>query len=105
MAENWMLADAEELSAESPDSFSIPSKEDRENLAEGDYAKLIFRYTHLDKNKDSKEPSGERMWVKISRKTADGYEGLLDNDPQVVTSLSAGDQIMFDAKHIIDFQH
>lgn len=105
MSGKWILANAEELSAESPDSFSIPEREKRENLSIGDYAKLVFRSINSDNSKESQQPSGERMWVKISKKTSDGYEGVLDNDPQVISTLSAGDLISFRPENVIDFQH
>lgn len=104
MSGKWILANAEILSAESSETFSIPSKKERENLLPGEYAKLIFRTSQSTEAGASQQPSGERMWVKITKRTPEGYDGLLDNDPQVISTLSAGDLISFRPENIVDFQ-
>lgn len=65
-------------------------------MATDTYAKLIF----LD---SANCPAGERMWVLVTRRLADGtYEGRLDNEPQCVRTVRPDDMVQFSPRHIID---
>ena len=56
-----------------PYTFEIPSKEERESVQPGNYAKIIV----LPKNNP-----GERIWVKVISKLSNGrYLGSFANDP------------------------
>lgn len=86
----YTLTDAEQRAAEHPLTFNIPTKQERENLLPGDFAKMIF-------------DERERMWVEVSAQTEDGgYHGCLDNNPIVVTYLRRGDVVTFYPKHVIE---
>jgi len=87
--EPFTLANTEELNELYPDTFEIPSVDERKNLQLFSFAKVIFNPT------DGERPS-ERMWVKVvSINKSGSYIGLLDNEPVVMTELTIGDTIKF----------
>jgi len=58
-----------------PDTFEIPTAEERFNLNPGDHVKLLFKPR-------TKDGIVERMWVKVYKRMKEGvYEGVLDSDP------------------------
>lgn len=76
-------------------TFIIPSRDVRESLSPGYFAKLIF-VAKLP-------PAGERMWVEITKKTRTGYIGILKNapvTPPLKDILLSGDEIVFGPEHI-----
>lgn len=95
--DGYDLADGEERAREHPDSFFIPSLEERENLKVGDAVKLIFEMHQPNQEYDA----FERMWVEITKVEDDYYVGFLDNNPEGEVSIKAGDIVVFQAKHII----
>ena len=60
--------------------------------------KLIFKF---ESTRDA-DPSGERMWVRITEIMNDKFKGVLDNDPYFISDLYYKDTIEFDHRHIID---
>jgi uncharacterized protein YegJ (DUF2314 family) len=45
----------------------------------------------------------ERMWVQVTGYTDDGYEGVLESDPQTAgVVLGPGDRVNFRPEHVID---
>ena len=91
----YTLDDGEELNKLYPDSFWIPPLNIRQNLSKGQTVKLIFRITNGEKT------LVERMWVIVNKITSDGYVGALDNDPYCTKKLSAGLEVSFQPKHVI----
>lgn len=91
----YALDNGEELNREHPDTFWIPPRDERENLLPGELVKLIFRISLEE------EPHVERMWVIVKERVANGYIGVLDNDPYCTTELQSGEQIEFRPEHII----
>lgn len=89
----YTLVDGIERNTESPDTFWIPSQEDKKRLGVGDRVKLGF----LDK-----DGAGERMWVEITEKDEDNFKGALRNTP-VWLKLSFDAIVPFQSKNIIDF--
>jgi hypothetical protein len=91
-----MLIDVEKRHADNPDTFEIPSREERESLRVWDFARLIFA-------------PGERIWVEVVKVGAEGvmkpgfaaYIGAIRNRPIAVT-LQYGDWIGFDPRHICE---
>ena len=99
--DGWCLDDGEEYHAEAPSTFEIPSRDVREMLQPGDYAKLIFRIA-VDNEEAGVEV--ERMWVIIRERHPFGYVGILDNEPFSIAendSLWAGTELPFEFRHII----
>jgi hypothetical protein len=77
-------------------TFDIPSRDVRESLTPGYFAKLIF-VAKLP-------PAGERMWVEIRKKTKTGYVGVLKNTPVALALkdiLLSGDEVIFGPEHIV----
>lgn len=90
------LGNGEEMNAQHPRSFFIPSAEERAGLVPGDIVKLLFL-----PDGDDAELGGERMWVEVTETTEVGWIGRLDNDPVVIEGIRAGDPIAFAARHVI----
>lgn len=95
---DWFLDDVEKAAQAHPDSFFIPSKKERQNQVVGKQVQLHFVLA----NPTEKEPRAERMWVTISKVLpfGQGYEGILDNQPQYIKDLNHGDKIKFQPRHI-----
>lgn len=92
----YSLDDAEAVAAECPETFSIPPRLEREKIAPGDLAKLIFRIGIAE------ECFVERMWVAVTEKRKDGrFIGMLDNDPYCTESIRSGMEVVFGPEHII----
>jgi len=91
----YTLDNGEELNRESPETFFIPARQERENLSLGKLVKLIFRISF------DEEQHVERMWVVIQERNADGYIGFLNNDPYCTEELRAGETVEFKPEHII----
>ena len=92
----YTLESAEELHAMYPDSFWIPSKEQRISVKKDDLVKLIFDFTNGNENR------GERMWVVITGNNNGTLTGTLDNDPYCTDQYKSGSKADFNYKHIID---
>jgi uncharacterized protein YegJ (DUF2314 family) len=95
----YTLDDGEALNQEFPDTFEIPTRENRESQQVGDLVKLIFRITIND------EEFVERMWVIITHKNGHEFTGKLDNQPFCTLDLKAGDAVTFSSKHIINIDN
>jgi hypothetical protein len=95
---SWRLTDTEKLAKENKYTFYKPSREITKNLKVGNIVKLTFEFdsSNLD------HPSAERMWVEITEIIGDRFKGKLDNNPFYLHELYAGDEIIFEFKHIID---
>lgn len=100
--DGWCLEDGELFHEAAPTTFWIPTKEKREDLQAGDFAKLIFRI-NVD---DPKNPApAERMWVIVRERIAGGYLGVLDNDPDALAENEefwSGIELPFEPRHIIN---
>ena len=105
-ADFWELESAEDRHAESPESFWIPARADREQLQPGQAAKLLF-CIEAEKVDGSVEVTVERMWVFITERLDDLYVGMLDNQPASIDPaddvyLVRGAEIPFGPEHVID---
>lgn len=76
-----------------PDSFWVPSDEDKAQLRPGDGVKLLWSV---------KKMPGERMWVTITRRDADNLVGVLDSWA-VFAYIHPGEVVKFHIDDIIDF--
>lgn len=80
-----------------PDTFPIPTAQERGALRTGDMVKLVFV---LDPPPSS-GPNAERMWVEVRSAQPDGtYEGWLTNKPVVITSLEPSAVVAFEPRHV-----
>ena len=102
--DGWCLHSGEEYHATAPETFPIPSLDARENLKPGDFVKLIFEI-HVDSDEDPYQV--ERMWVIVREVTAEGYLGVLDNDPYCISENDqfwSGIELPFEPQHVIAIQ-
>jgi hypothetical protein len=98
MAKFLKLEDVEKTAKANPDTFFIPSSEERKNQRIGDSVRLHF----LLDNPNNDEPRAERMWVTINQEQNmfRPYKGVLDNQPVYIDDLKIDDEITFKACHI-----
>ena len=97
--DGWHLIDADAVNRRHPETFEIPSENERRSLRHGDLAKLCFKC----------DPAvygigAERMWVEVTSIKGRNYIGNLVNDPIAVEVLEWGDQIAFSSKHVLDIE-
>ncbi len=78
-----------------PESFGIPSGEEKAELCTGDLVKLMWSV---------KRSPGERMWVRITHRDGDQLVGTLDSWP-IFVFMDPGDIVKFHVDDIIDCQY
>ncbi|MBX9660297.1 MAG: hypothetical protein K2X00_17195 [Nitrospiraceae bacterium] len=105
----WALVSGESRRAESPDSFWIPPRSERESLRPGDAAKLIFEI-ETESEGGGVERDCERMWVVVSEIAAPYFIGRLTNNPVSVEGndnfyLKMDVEVPFLPEHVIDIDH
>jgi hypothetical protein len=93
---SWKLENVEKTSLANPNTFFIPSAEERKSKNIGDQVRLHF----VLKEPDEEAPRTERMWVKITETLSNGYKGVLINQPLYITDLNMGDKIEFQSNNI-----
>ena len=95
----WWIESAEARKVRFPDTFHIPSRQKRDSLEVGDYAKLFFIFS-----KNKKGCVGERMWVQVTQVAPNAYEGELRNTPTKIKGLKHGDKVIFLASDVADIR-
>jgi hypothetical protein len=103
---SWSLDNVEDRVELSDGHFEIPPRAVRESLVFGDSVKLIFLPDVVgpDLPSGAPAPTGERMWVTVT-KVADGrYEGELANEP-IVVDAEKGALIAFGPENVCDVDH
>jgi hypothetical protein len=99
---SWTLEDADELAAANKYTFFKPPRDAIALVRPGDVVKLIFNF----ESDDPEAPGAERMWVIVDHVGLDGnFLGRLDNEPYWIKDLKLGDEVAFDARHIINTPH
>ena len=90
----YNLRDSEQTAKENPLTFIIPTKEKRDNVKVGQYAKVCFEFGGTRR--------AERMWVEVTSSANGKYTGFLDNEPAFNEDLiSYRDKVEFESKHIM----
>lgn len=89
----WHITSGVEWNRTHPDTFEIPSDDEKARITEGTVVKLMFRVS---------DGWGERMWVTVNRVRRNRFIGTLCNDPLGVPRLSYGDEIRFGPDEVID---
>lgn len=97
--DHYVLDNAEDIHQQSPETFWIPKKSDRESLVVGDIVKLIFS---MEESAGSEETSVERMWVEVTQVCKNYYVGRLDNDPYGSECVKSDQTVYFQPLHVID---
>ena len=83
-----------------PDTFFMPLKEHVALLSLGDRVKLGFEInTPIP---EMEWVGGERMWVRLTSISDDGFVGTLTNDPVFIRGLAYGSKVIFEARHILN---
>ncbi len=94
---SWSLENVEITAKENPESFFIPSQEERSTLQPGDPVRLHF----VLKSPKEGEPRAERMWLDVTERLEQNqYKGVLTNSPVYIGDLSVGDEVQFGAHNI-----
>lgn len=88
------LRDPRPIAAENPYTFELPHPEHVAAAREGDLVKAIF--VDRDGGYDA-----ERMWMRIEKRTADTFVGVLDNEPSDMVNLACGDPVTVPIDHVI----
>ncbi len=96
---SWSLDDPTPRIVENSYTFFVPPPEMLDLLAPGDVVKLIFRSIPV-----REKWNAEKMWVEITQISGDHWVGKLNNHPDDMPQLKAGDEVRFERKHIIDFE-
>ncbi len=96
--DGWELESAEERHLAAPDSFPIPSEEERANVLVGSKVKLLFLNRGHDENGDYIQH--EPLWVKVTEASESRYIGILEGRPKTSDVLSLGSRIAFGPEHI-----
>jgi hypothetical protein len=89
----WHLRSGVEHNRLYPDTFWIPSQEEKARIAPGTPVKLMF---------GMKDGWGERMWVTVTEVKKDRLVGTLRNQPIGIPRLYWGDKVKFHRDDIID---
>ena len=89
----WHLGSGVRLNREYPDTFRIPSEEERDAVVPGMEVKLAF---------EMRDGWGERMWLTVTALKGRKLIGELQNIPFGIPRLLTGDKIKFKREHIID---
>lgn len=91
---SYKLKSGVKSNRKNPDTFWIPSAQEKAAVEPGDFVKLMFDSGH----------GVERMWVKVTANNGDSLTGTLANEPFFIPGLSFGEPVSFKPKHIIDIQ-
>lgn len=104
--DGWVLVSAERRQQDHPDSFRLPNRQERERLAPGDAAKLLFDIETRDCGRVV-DRGVDRMWVIVRRRVGDCYVGVLDSDPGIADDLQLkpGTELVFTPEHVVEIGH
>lgn len=105
-ADGWRLVSAEEQHAAFPQTFEIPTRPQRESLAPGVGVKLLFDI-QIKEAGVVIDHGVHRMWVIVKGRSAQGYTGVLDNNPGHAENLNLreGDTIQFGPEHVAGIEY
>jgi hypothetical protein len=99
--DNWELESAVRRHRSAPSTFWIPSEDRRRTLRVGRAAKLIFKIRVFDESGNA-EVVSERMWVYITGREGEAYEGRLQNQSEATPDFRPGTVVRFLAEHVAD---
>jgi hypothetical protein len=91
--QRWHLGSGVRRNRKYPDTYWIPSEEERGAVVPGMEVKLTF---------EMRDGWGERMWVTVVGRKGRKLIGRLDHEPFGIPRLVRGDVIKFKCDHIID---
>jgi hypothetical protein len=91
----FSLVDALEHQKQHPKTFELPDEWNRSHIKVGECAKLMFRFPA------NRFPEVERMWVRVTEASQNGYKGILDNNPTNIEFIRSDEAIAFEPRHVI----
>ncbi|MBX4872077.1 toll/interleukin-1 receptor domain-containing protein [Rhizobium bangladeshense] len=106
--DGWELSNGEERSANHPDTFQIPSAEDRSSVPIGHFIKVAFDATVPDEEAEQGwDTLSERMWIKVIGFDGPYIIGTWANQSlaaDVVPQLAYGRPVAVLPEHVIDIR-
>lgn len=93
---SYFIDDPRPIREANPYTFFLPDEDMIGSVKPDMHVQLMFQPSSPDQSH-----GGERMWVKVTERSGDQIKGLLDNDPAYFQDLKWGDEITFEAHHII----
>ena len=98
------FTNGEDHNRQHPESFHVPATWQKESIQPGDLVKIGIE-DELDRSGNS-GLTPERVWVRITQVTTNGFEGTVDN--RLLSAdyygLHYGDVLSFEARHILDVE-
>lgn len=94
----WELLNAIEEHHKAPQTFDIPSEEERFGLRTGQMVKLLFAVLLPEFDKPTIQV--ERMWVTITALHNCVFQGRLESLPALTDRLHPGDIVFFTPDHV-----
>jgi Uncharacterized protein conserved in bacteria (DUF2314) len=94
----WRLESGVKMNRKYPDTFWIPSDEEKRDIKVGDHVRLIFEMSE----QWGRGRWGERMWVNVEEINDRRLMGTLRNTPAGIPKLNPGDRIKFTMDDVID---
>jgi len=91
----FTLIDGEARHTTFPETFHIPSLNERQKLQPGQHVKLGFQ----------EGENTERAWVHVNIIDGNQLTGNVENDLVLMTTIKDGDEVTFELKHIIGIYH
>ena len=96
--DGWTLESALSRSETNPNTFLIPSENDRTSIKVGQGVKLVFWIQG-----EEQFPICERMWVLVERRLSQGrYVGRLESTPETAGLLQRGQRLIFGPEHVAE---
>ena len=89
------IDDGEAMHRSAPETYCIPSAQERDAVQPGEYVRLVFRLEVESRS------IAERMWVQVTQREGGSYIGLLANTPECITRLRCGDLVRFKPRNVI----
>ncbi len=104
--ERWSLGDGVEQNRLYPDTFEVPSAEEKAGLVPGDKVKAMFEVKLLRRNQVlGQDRWGERMWLEVIKVKRRSLVCRLTNQPAGIPRLEFGDIVKIRLKHVIDIRY
>lgn len=90
--DRWHLTDGEQMNRDYPDTFEIPTEEDKAAIEPGDTVKAVFSLTDW----------GEKMWLEVVKVKERHLVCRLTSHPLAIPRLSCGDSVKVKRKEVVD---
>ncbi len=94
---DYRLADAAPLRGGAARAFVVPTHAKSEDVRPGALVEILCEIVDPDEGM----PRHERVWAHVTRTDGSALGGVVDNEPQVITTLARGDEISFGSRHVI----